>query len=1143
MTSFAHSGHDSISDTSADCPRRGRRRLALARSRELGAVSVLALAVMLANTTRSSAQTIVTINNQADVVNAINLANAGNNVIAVNPLFFADVQITGALPAVTAGSLTFGHTAGSFNSGITGGSLTTNVPLGWDTPTGLSDAVTTNIGGSGSVTVQESEGIDTRITLSGTNSYSGGTTVIGGIGLPPNGFGNRTAGVTLLFDNPASLPSSGPLTLQSGGVVAANFAIDQSFLNRITPSSVGGVAITPICNSNLACSADFNDLDFSALPNVSFGGAAQYVVESANSSKTVTRAIYAGHLTPYGNTYQLGTLNNDTLSISGVPTLDILSNLGDAHGAPTNVVVQNDDFIELDGANTYTGGTHVTSGAKLGLGSAASLGGTGTNLQIDGGAGVVAYFSIDQNFLNRITPASQGFVTSGNGINSNPLDFNQPGLLNVSLGGNGTGSVYSGTLTPAADTYRLGGFAALEVDSVLAGANGVVTSGSSVTLANTDTYTGPTTVNGYLILGNRIANGAINNTSGVVLPTALGSTLEFQEASAVTFDRAVSGAGGILQVGPGTVTLTGPMSYTGGTTVFGGTLDVETSLTSSSLVDVFSDPNPATLTGTGSVGALNVELRGTFIPGTAGQPGTSMTVGTLTIQHGGTYQVYFNPTTASFASVSGGTTLSGGTVNAIFASGSYSPHNYEIVVGSHTGSFEGLNTTNLPAGVTAMLDYSNPNGIFLDLTGSGDNSGGGGGGNGGNGGGTNSLINMTGLNLNQQSLAVTLNNYSGSGGALPAAFLTIGGLTGTPLSQSLSQLDGEASNDAERGVFNLMTQFLALMLDPFVDGRGGIGGNPVGAGRPAFAPEQDQILPPDLASAYAAMVSKAPPKPIGFDRRWTVWGSAFGGANTSNGDPAVGSNSVTASDFGFAGGLDYHFNRETTAGFAIAGGGTNWGLAQNLGGGRSDAFQAGVHGSTHVGPAYFAGAAAFADHWFTTSRTAALGDQLTARFQGTDWGGRGEAGYRYALLPTIGLAPYAAIQSQVFHTPAYSETDLTGGGFGLSYSSQSSTDTRSELGARLDDVTMLGAMPVVLRARLAWAHDWVSNPALTAAFQALPGASFTVNGAPIPKNSALTTAAAQLYLSANWSLLAKFDGEFGKGSQTYAGTGTLRYTW
>ena len=62
-------------------------------------------------------------------------------------------------------------------------------------------------------------------------------------------------------------------------------------------------------------------------------------------------------------------------------------------------------------------------------------------------------------------------------------------------------------------------------------------------------------------------------------------------------------------------------------------------------------------------------------------------------------------------------------------------------------------------------------------------------------------------------------------------------------------------------------------------------------------------------------------------------------------------------------------------------------------------------------------------------------------------------------------------------------------------------------------------------------------------FESLPGASFIVNGAPIPKNSALTSAGAELKINTNWSLMAKFDGEFASGSQTYAGTGTLRYTW
>ena len=29
----------------------------------------------------------------------------------------------------------------------------------------------------------------------------------------------------------------------------------------------------------------------------------------------------------------------------------------------------------------------------------------------------------------------------------------------------------------------------------------------------------------------------------------------------------------------------------------------------------------------------------------------------------------------------------------------------------------------------------------------------------------------------------------------------------------------------------------------------------------------------------------------------------------------------------------------------------------------------------------------------------------------------------------------------------------------------------------------------------------------------------------------------------DWTLTAKFDGEFGEGSQTYAGTGRLAYSW
>ncbi len=102
---------------------------------------------------------------------------------------------------------------------------------------------------------------------------------------------------------------------------------------------------------------------------------------------------------------------------------------------------------------------------------------------------------------------------------------------------------------------------------------------------------------------------------------------------------------------------------------------------------------------------------------------------------------------------------------------------------------------------------------------------------------------------------------------------------------------------------------------------------------------------------------------------------------------------------------------------------------------------------------------------------------------------------------------------------------------------------RTEIGSRFEDVTTIVNMPLVLRGKLAWAHDFVSDPWLNASFQSLPGTSFIVNGASIPHNSALVSGGAELFLAPNWSVLAKFDGEFAGNSDTYGGTGTLRYTW
>jgi uncharacterized protein with beta-barrel porin domain len=100
------------------------------------------------------------------------------------------------------------------------------------------------------------------------------------------------------------------------------------------------------------------------------------------------------------------------------------------------------------------------------------------------------------------------------------------------------------------------------------------------------------------------------------------------------------------------------------------------------------------------------------------------------------------------------------------------------------------------------------------------------------------------------------------------------------------------------------------------------------------------------------------------------------------------------------------------------------------------------------------------------------------------------------------------------------------------------------MGARFDRVLAVYTNAVLaLRGRVAWAHDWVSDPTLMPVFQTLPGASFIVNGTLPVKDSALVSAGGELRTANGVTLLAKFDGEFAGRSNTYAGTGTIRYRW
>ncbi len=981
-----------------------------------------------------------------------------------------------------------------------------NVSTNWTNSTGTANTSWQGIsavfeGAAGTVNVVDT--IAYQSLQFSTNGYV--ITASGSGALTPNGLapiivdGFLTATIAAPITGSGGLDKNGlgTLILTGNDNYTGGTTITAGMLQIGDGGTTGSIVGNVVDNDMLA---------FDRSDTVTFGGAisgAGGLVQLGTGATVLTaNESYSGGTTILAGTLQVGSGGTTGSIIGDVADYGMLAfdrsdtiTFGNIISGSGGVTQLGPGSLTLTGANTYEGGTALTGGTLV-VGNDAALG-TGTLAMA---AGTTLSFVAGSNFTvnNNITISGDPFFTPPAGTTQTLSGIISNGSTPGTLTMTGPGTlVLTATETYTGATLIDGGTLALSGFGSIAASSGVTDNGIFSIAGLVDGGTSITSLSG----GGSVVLGA--------------NTLTLTDASGI-FAGTIGGSGGFT-LDSGAETLSGLNTYTGPTTVNAGALEVNGSIASSSLTTVNSG---ALLLGNGTVGNTQINSGGVFAPGTMGAPGTSMIVaGNLAFQSGALYMVQIGPADATFANVSGTATLAG-TVETVFTHSDFMVHQYDILhAGTVSGTFSAFSTINLPPDLLASLSYTGSD-VFLNLTAEIGNT-----------------LSTQGLNVNQANVANAINNFFNSGGTLPPGFANLFDLTGSSLANALTQLDGEDTTGAEHAAFELTNEFLSLMLDPFVYGRGGpaSGGGPLG-----FAPDQQASLPPDVALAYAGIL-KAPPNQT-FDQRWTVWGTGFGGSGTANGDPVIGSNNVTASTYGFAAGVDYHVNPDTVLGFALAGAGTNWNLAQGLGTGRSDAFQAGAYGTRYFGPVYIGAALAFTNNWFTTNRTA-LGDELTANFQGQSFGARLEGGYRYAVAPTAGVTPYAAIQAQSFHTPSYSETDLTAGGFGLTYNAMSATDTRSELGARFDALTAWGAMPVQLRARIAWAHDWVSNPALDAAFQALPGASFVVNGAAVPANSALTSVGAELHLTPRWTLLGKFDGEFASAAQIYAGSGTLRYSW
>lgn len=753
--------------------------------------------------------------------------------------------------------------------------------------------------------------------------------------------------------------------------------------------------------------------------------------------------------------------------------------------------------VKLSGDNTYTGGTTLNEGTLM-AGSSTAFG--------TGSVGVASGATLDINGQSLVIGSLSDVSGAGGTVTNADTVANS-----LTVGGDNSSTTFSGVIEDG--VHALGLIKEGTGTFTLAGTNtysfGTVVTGGTLAITNADALG-----SGTLALENgttlEFSGSGINLANDVTVagdPTFTVGADNIDTISGVIADGGTPGD--VVKDGDGTLILSATNTYTGATTVEAGTLDVTGSIAGSSLTTINSG---ATLIGTGTVGNVEVGSGGTFAPGAAGAAGTSTTVsGTLTLDNGSTYLAAIGASTASYADVSGTATL-GGTLLADFDISNYltkTPYTLLHSGGLGGTTFDTFTTSNLLSGFAANVEYTNSD-VLLDLTaalGAGDT-----------------------LDGNQQSVASGLNNYFNGGGTLTPNFLPVFGLTGGNLAGALSELSGEVATGGAHGSFQLMNEFLGLFS--------GVPGMNVPTNSAiSFAPEPGPALPA-AARAYASTSDVPMPSTEG----WSLWGTGFGGANRSDGNPAAGTHDVKASDYGFAVGADYHYSADTILGFAIAGGSTSWDLSQGLGSGDSDALQLGVHAATRSGPVYLSAALGFANHWMTTDRHA-FGDHLTSDFTAQSYAARLEAGYRLEPLPSLGVTPYGAMQVQHFRSPGHGESDLNGGGYALSYDAMSLTDTRSELGARIDQAATLGNSRLILSAGAAWAHDWATDPSATAGFQSLPGSSFVVSGVTSPENAALVSAGAELELAPDWTLGAKFDGEFASGYRSYAGTGTLRYSW